>query len=682
MFKLSLALVLLLGALPNDVAASTGGLRKLVIEEPETTPPTAAPTKPPAPECEDDEDLFELELVLDAYPKETTWELINTCNDTRILSSQPYWKSEANSTKYYYKCIEKGTGLNFTIFDMYGDGLCCGYFVDGEYKLTLGDEVFEYDGQFHDSETTVLSECVAPTGAPTTDRTITMSPSEVSTASPTATEATGSPTAGASTGAPTGIITDSPTGSPTAGASTGSPTDIVTGSPTPGASTGSPTGTVTYSPTGSPTAGASTGMPTDIVTGSPTGSPTAGASTGTPTGIVTDSPTAGASTGSPTGIVTDSPTAGASTGSPTGTVTDSPTAGASTGSPTGVVTDSPTGSPTAGASTGTPTTDRFMPTVTDAPTGFTGAPTGSEIPTTGAPTSFCPAGFEVVQTCVQVPTLAPSTSMPSDVITGTPTVVATDSPTAGASTGAPTGIVTESPTGSPTAGASTGAPTDTVTGSPTAGASTGSPTGMITDSPSAGASTGSPSGIVTDSPTGTPTAGASTGAPTDITTGAPTEAVTLSPTTTCPEGESFLEIVIKLDEWPTETYWFAYSYECISPYNYNCQYTSFMKSPEYWKKEAGMEYTYSKCIPHGRTYFYIYDTYGDGMCCEYGQGGYKIYIDGILGLEGGDFGRRAYHMLTPGSDLSEEVSLLLADDNILPKELLSLPIANYTKPLP
>ena len=36
-------------------------------------------------------------------------------------------------------------------------------------------------------------------------------------------------------------------------------------------------------------------------------------------------------------------------------------------------------------------------------------------------------------------------------------------------------------------------------------------------------------------------------------------------------------------------------------------------------------------------HFTIYDSYGDGMCCAYGNGSYNVYIDGSLIASGGEF---------------------------------------------
>ena len=44
------------------------------------------------------------------------------------------------------------------------------------------------------------------------------------------------------------------------------------------------------------------------------------------------------------------------------------------------------------------------------------------------------------------------------------------------------------------------------------------------------------------------------------------------------------------------------------------------------------------CLDGGVLYeFSITDSFGDGMCCAYGEGGYSIVVDGVTIASGGDF---------------------------------------------
>merc|ERR1712183_813853 len=44
------------------------------------------------------------------------------------------------------------------------------------------------------------------------------------------------------------------------------------------------------------------------------------------------------------------------------------------------------------------------------------------------------------------------------------------------------------------------------------------------------------------------------------------------------------------------------------------------------------------CLPSDEYTFYVTDAYGDGFCCSYGNGYYKIKVDGTEVVSGGDFG--------------------------------------------
>merc|ERR1739837_51990 len=49
-------------------------------------------------------------------------------------------------------------------------------------------------------------------------------------------------------------------------------------------------------------------------------------------------------------------------------------------------------------------------------------------------------------------------------------------------------------------------------------------------------------------------------------------------------------------------------------------------------------HTINMCLETDEYTFYITDAYGDGICCSYGTGGYKIKVDGEEVVSGGEFG--------------------------------------------
>ncbi|MEO1260764.1 MAG: M12 family metallo-peptidase [Bacteroidota bacterium] len=99
-----------------------------------------------------------LTLNLDNYPGETTWEITDG-GGAVLASGGPY--STAGATVIEDACLGDGC-YDFTIYDSYGDGICCGYGT-GSYSLTedASGSVLASGGAFGSSETTNF--CV-PTG--------------------------------------------------------------------------------------------------------------------------------------------------------------------------------------------------------------------------------------------------------------------------------------------------------------------------------------------------------------------------------------------------------------------------------------------------------------------------------------------------------------------------------------
>jgi hypothetical protein len=109
------------------------------------------------PTCNDNE--LTLTINLDNYPGETTWSVVNS-SGTTVASGGPY--SGAGSTATEDICLPNGC-YDFTIFDSYGDGICCAY-GNGSYSLTDGSTVLASGGSFASSETTNF--CVGSTPPP------------------------------------------------------------------------------------------------------------------------------------------------------------------------------------------------------------------------------------------------------------------------------------------------------------------------------------------------------------------------------------------------------------------------------------------------------------------------------------------------------------------------------------
>jgi hypothetical protein len=91
-------------------------------------------------------------ITLDNYPEETSWDL--QLNGVVVASSNgTYASAGAGSTINETLCIASGC-YDFTIYDAYGDGICCSY-GNGSYTVTNTDgSVLASGGSFTDFETT------------------------------------------------------------------------------------------------------------------------------------------------------------------------------------------------------------------------------------------------------------------------------------------------------------------------------------------------------------------------------------------------------------------------------------------------------------------------------------------------------------------------------------------------
>ncbi len=91
-------------------------------------------------------------INLDNFAQETTWELA-TLNGDVVFSGGPY-PGQNNSQVIETWCLDPDDCYEFTIFDSYGDGICCGYGF-GSYSIVDADglDLFASTGEFGTSET-------------------------------------------------------------------------------------------------------------------------------------------------------------------------------------------------------------------------------------------------------------------------------------------------------------------------------------------------------------------------------------------------------------------------------------------------------------------------------------------------------------------------------------------------
>ena len=108
-------------------------------------------------------DNVTLTINLDNYPEETSWE-IRASGGQLVASGGTYGSQPDGSTVVEVTCLNDGC-YDFTIFDSYGDGICCGY-GNGSYILTDSQGgTLASGGAFGSSETTNF--CVTSSGPDT-----------------------------------------------------------------------------------------------------------------------------------------------------------------------------------------------------------------------------------------------------------------------------------------------------------------------------------------------------------------------------------------------------------------------------------------------------------------------------------------------------------------------------------
>ena len=88
---------------------------------------------------------------------------------------------------------------------------------------------------------------------------------------------------------------------------------------------------------------------------------------------------------------------------------------------------------------------------------------------------------------------------------------------------------------------------------------------------------------------------------------------------------------------------------------------------------APLEYTSDEaCVPHGSHTFVIEDSYGDGMCCRYGEGFFRVRIDGREVLNGGSYNENVTAPINVGYDpsgwMTERDVLYLEAHNVRRRE--------------
>ena len=128
---------------PHNLVAVSG----LDAEVPLSWNPPLGPVPPTVP--------LTIEILTDNYPGETSWDLVHVDGDSVVAS---IFAGELVETATLYTWdlnIPSGAHV-FTIYDAYGDGICCGY-GEGYYRLLLNGTEIASGGEFEASESVTFN---------------------------------------------------------------------------------------------------------------------------------------------------------------------------------------------------------------------------------------------------------------------------------------------------------------------------------------------------------------------------------------------------------------------------------------------------------------------------------------------------------------------------------------------
>jgi hypothetical protein len=116
--------------------------------------------------------------------------------------------------------------------------------------------------------------------------------------------------------------------------------------------------------------------------------------------------------------------------------------------------------------------------------------------------------------------------------------------------------------------------------------------------------------------------------------------------TTLPPSCSNVTLTLVLDNYPAETTWNIK----------NGSGATVASGGPYATSQKGATITNSNCLPAGCYTFTINDSYGDGICCAYGNGSYTLSGPSGTIATGGAFGSTATHNFCVGTSRGESPS--------------------------
>lgn len=120
-------------------------------------PPSDGVTGPTEviPTCKDNEYLVQVDVRTDRYGNETFWEIVRNVDDFTVGAGAGL---TARKNYVTYLCLPENC-YDFTIYDSFEDGMCCG-FGQGEFSLMVDGSILLSGGEFTDSVSVEFGTCI------------------------------------------------------------------------------------------------------------------------------------------------------------------------------------------------------------------------------------------------------------------------------------------------------------------------------------------------------------------------------------------------------------------------------------------------------------------------------------------------------------------------------------------
>ncbi|MCP4443571.1 MAG: T9SS type A sorting domain-containing protein [Aureispira sp.] len=105
-------------------------------------------------QCQANETEIEVDITPDNWGSEITWDITGIGGTPTYGNGGPY--TDNNTTPINVKvCVPTGTQVVFTIYDGYGDGICCSQ-GNGSYTVRIGTTIVASGGSYASSESTTF----------------------------------------------------------------------------------------------------------------------------------------------------------------------------------------------------------------------------------------------------------------------------------------------------------------------------------------------------------------------------------------------------------------------------------------------------------------------------------------------------------------------------------------------